>query len=41
LEAQRVQIREQRAKVESEMKAIVPQLATDIATKVLGREVRV
>jgi F-type H+-transporting ATPase subunit b len=40
LESQRAEIRAQRDKLASEMNTLVPVLASDIATKVLGREVR-
>ena len=40
LEAQRADIRKQRETLHNEIAATVPQLAADIATKVLGREVR-
>ena len=40
LESQRATLNEQRTKLQAEVKIMVPQLATDIASKVLGREVR-
>ena len=40
IDAQRAQIRTQRETLTTEVKALVPQLATDIASKVMGREVR-
>jgi F-type H+-transporting ATPase subunit b len=39
LEVRRAQIQGERARVEAEIKATVPQLAREIAAKVLGREV--
>jgi F-type H+-transporting ATPase subunit b len=40
LDAQRAQLRGEAQKLRGEVQATVPQLASDIATKVLGREVR-
>jgi F-type H+-transporting ATPase subunit b len=40
LESQRAQLASQRGQLTTEMNALVPQLASDIASKVLGREVR-
>jgi F0F1-type ATP synthase membrane subunit b/b' len=40
VEAQRAEIRTQREKLTGEIQAQVPALARDIATRVLGREVR-
>ena len=41
VESQRAEIKKQRELLRGQIKAQVPALATDIATKVLGREVRV
>jgi F-type H+-transporting ATPase subunit b len=40
VDAQRAEIQKQRATLEQEIKSTVPVLASDIASKVLGREVR-
>ena len=40
MDVQRAEIRKQRDRVQAEIRATIPVLASDIASKVLGREVR-